>query len=91
MQKVFQRYYLVVYKVIPHEENKQLSLPRRGNARHPQVPPYFWQDPAAAAAIDEKLQKGWSTEKVCINLTKEETDTLPETLKNTKIINNRKY
>ena len=43
------------------------------------------------AAIDEKLQKGWSTEKVYINLTKEETDTLSETLKNPKIINNRKY
>ena len=41
LQKVFQPYYLVVYKVIRHEENKQFSLPRRGNARHPQVPPYF--------------------------------------------------
>ena len=41
LQKVFQPYYLVVYKVIPHEENKQFSLPRRGNAKHPQAPPYF--------------------------------------------------
>ena len=37
------------------------------------------------------MQKGWSTEKVYINLTKEETETLSETLKNPKIINNRKY
>ena len=37
------------------------------------------------------MQKGWSTEKVYINLTKGETDTLSETLKNPKIINNRKY
>ena len=37
------------------------------------------------------MQKGWSTEKVYINLTKEETDTLSETLQNPKIINSRKY
>ena len=41
LQKVFQAYYLVVYKVIPSEENKQLSLPRHGNAKHPHAPPYF--------------------------------------------------
>ena len=43
------------------------------------------------AAIDENLQKGWSIEKVYLNLTKEETDSVSETLKNLKIINNRKY
>ena len=36
-------------------------------------------------------KKGWSTEKVYINLTKEETDTLSETLENPKTISNRKY
>ena len=36
-------------------------------------------------------KKGWSTEKVCINLTKEETDTLSETFENPKTISNRKY
>ena len=82
LQKVFQQYYLVVHKVIPHEENKQFSLPRHGNAKHPDAPSYFCQDPATLAAMDEKLQKGWSTEKVYINLTKEETDKLSETLKN---------
>ena len=46
LQKVFQTYYLVVYKVIPHEENKQFSLSRHGNAKHPHAPPYFRQDPA---------------------------------------------
>ena len=76
LQKVFQPYYLVLYKVILQEENKQYSLPRHENAKHPYAPPYLRQDPATVAAIDEKLQKGWSTEKVYINLTKEETDTL---------------
>ena len=91
LRKVFQPYYSVVYKVIPREENKQFSLPRHGNGKHPHAPPYFRQDPATVAAIDEKLQEGWSIEKVYINLTKEETDTLSETLKNPKIINNREY
>ena len=27
LQKIFQPYYLAVYKVIPHEKNKQFSLP----------------------------------------------------------------
>ena len=36
------------------------------------------------------MQKGWSTEKVYIHLTKEETDSLSETLKSPKRINNRK-
>ena len=36
-------------------------------------------------------KKGWSTEKVYINLTKEETDTLSEILENPKTISNRKY
>ena len=27
LQKLFQAYYLVVYKVIPHEEKKQFPLP----------------------------------------------------------------
>ena len=58
LQKVFQPYYLVVYKIIPHEENKHFSLPRHGNAKHPHTPPYFRQDPASVAAIDEKLQRG---------------------------------
>ena len=39
--KIFEPYYLVVYKVIPHEENKQFSLPRRGNEKHPQALPHF--------------------------------------------------
>ena len=75
-----------IYKVIPHEENKQFSLPWHGNAKHPHAPPYFWQDPATIAAIGEKLQLVWSNEKVYINLTKEETETLSETLKNPKYI-----
>ena len=37
------------------------------------------------------MQKGWPTEKVYLNLTKEETDTLTETLKTPKIIINRKF
>ena len=90
MQKVFEPYYLVVYKVIPHEESKQFSLPPHRNAKHPLAPPYFRQDPATVAAIDKKLQKGWSTEKVYTNLVKEETDTLSKTLK-TPPNNNRKY
>ena len=60
-------------------------------AKHPQALPYFGQDPLTVAAIDENLQKGWSIEKVYLNLTKEETDSVSETLKNLKIINNRKY
>ena len=27
LKKVFQSFYLLIYKVIPHEENKQFSLP----------------------------------------------------------------
>ena len=88
---MFQPYYLVVYKVIPHEKNKQFSLPRHRNAKHSQETLYFRQDRVTVAAIDEKLQKGWLTEKVYVNLTKEETNTLSETLKNPNIINNRKY
>ena len=52
--------------------------------------PYFSEDPATAAA-EEKLQKGWSNEKLYINLTKEENDTLSESLKTSKIIENRNY
>ena len=48
-------------------------------------------NPATVTAIDEKSQKGWSTEKLYVNLTKEETDTLSQTLQNPKIINNRSY
>ena len=84
LQKVFQPYCLALYKVISHEENKQFLLPRHGNAKDSHGPPYFRQDPANVASIDEKLRKGWSTEKVYINLTKEETDTLSETLKKNK-------
>ena len=91
LQKVFQSFYLLIYKVIPHEENKQFSLPRQANAKHPFAPPYFWQDPATVAATDEKLQLEWLNEKVHAKLTKEETETLSETLKNSKIINKRKY
>ena len=44
---------------------KQFSLPWHGNAKkHPHAPPHFRQDPVTVAVIDEKLQKGWSTEKV---------------------------
>ena len=60
-------------------------------AKYSHAPPYFRQDPVTVAAIDETLQKEWSTEKVYINLIKEETDILSETLKNPKIINSRKY
>ena len=63
LQKVFQSYYLAVYKVIPHEEKKQFLLHRHGNAKHLHALPYFWQDPATLVVIDEKLQKGWSTRK----------------------------
>ena len=92
MQEVFEPYYLAVYKVTPHEENKQFSLPWHGNTKkHSHAPPYFPQDPATVAAIVEKLKKVWPTEKVYINLTKKGTDTLSETLKNPKIINKKKY
>ena len=49
--------YLVVHKVTPHEENKQFSLPRHGNAKHPHAPPYFRQDPAIVAAIDKNCKQ----------------------------------
>ena len=51
------------------------------HAKLSQAPSYFRQNPAAVATIDKKLQKRWSTEKVYINLTKGETDTMSETLK----------
>ena len=88
---MFEPYYLVVHKATPHEESKQFSLLQHGNAKDPHAPSYFRQDPATVAAIDKKLQKVWSTEKVYINLTKEGTNTLSEILKNSKIINSRKY
>ena len=84
--KVFEPYYLVLHKATPYEESKQFSLLQHGNAKHPHALPYFRQDPATVAAVDKKLQKGWSTEKVYINLTEES-----EILKNSKIINSRKY
>ena len=60
------------------------------NAVNSHVPPYYRPDPSVKKAIDEKFNQGWSTEKIYGNLTKSES-TLLETIKNTKVIDNRKY
>ena len=59
-------------------------MSRHGRAKHQRATPYFRQNLATVAAIEEKLQKRSSTEKLYINLTKEETNTLSETLKSQK-------
>ena len=65
-------------------------MPRHGNAINSYAPPYYRQDPSVKTAIDQKLNQGWSTEKIYVNLTESES-TLSETIKNPKVIDNRKY
>ena len=65
-------------------------MPRHGNTVNSHAPPYYWQDPSVKTAVDVKLNQGWSTEKICVNLTENES-TLSETIKNPKVIDNRKY
>ena len=65
-------------------------MPRHGNAVNSHAPPYYWQDPSLKTAFDEKINQGWSTEKIYVNLTESES-TLSETIKNRKVIDNRKY
>ena len=72
------------HRVIQHKEKKQFPLLRHWHAEHPRTKPHFRQNPATVAEIEEKLQKRSSTKKLYINLTKEETNTLSETLKSQK-------
>ena len=51
------------HTVIPHKEKKQFPLLRHWHAKHPRTTPHFRQNPAAVAAIEEKLQKRSSTKK----------------------------
>ena len=65
-------------------------MPRQGNTVNSHAPLFYRQDPLVKTAIDEKLNQGWSTENIYVNLTESES-TLAETIKNPKVIGNRKY
>ena len=80
---------MVTYKV--SRDNKETFIvPRHGNAVNSHAPPYYRQDASVKTAIDEKLNQGWSTEKIYVNLT-ESDSTLSGTIKNLKVVDNRKY
>ena len=80
---------MVTYKV--SRDNKETFIvPRHGNAVNSHAPPYYRQDASVKTAIDEKLNQGWSTEKIYVNLT-ESDSTLSRTIKNLKVVDNRKY
>ena len=85
----YNSYCLVIYKV-NRDKKETFITPRYGNAVHSHAPSYYRQDPSVKTAINEKLNQGWLTEKIYVNLTESES-TLSETTKNPKVIDNRKY
>jgi len=87
--KKYHSYYLVVYKVAGNETPGDFIMERRGNASHPHTPIYYRQDPTIVDKIDEKIKSGQYTDKIYVDLL-DDKDTLSETIKNPRIIENRK-
>ncbi|XP_066926362.1 uncharacterized protein [Clytia hemisphaerica] len=87
-EKAYHPFILVIYKAKVQDE--EFQMPRHGNATNPNAPPYYRQDPTVIAKIDEKIAAKRSTEQIYVSLIDDEEDTLSETIRNPKVIENRK-
>eukprot|EP00111_Clytia_hemisphaerica_P023467 TCONS_00069149-protein len=65
-------------------------MPKHGNAKHSEAPLYYRHYPSINKEIDVGIEKGHSTAKIYRKLAKTETNSLSETIKNPKVIDNRR-
>ena len=77
----YNSHYLIIYKVT-RDHKEAFVMPRHENDVNSHTPPYYWQKGTP--------NQGWSTEKIYVSLTESES-TFSETIKNPKVIDNRKY
>ena len=73
-----------------HTPTGDFVMPRHGNATNPMTSSYFRHDPCVLAEIDTMLNEGQSTAAIYSALTKEDSKTASETIRDPKVISNRK-
>ena len=66
-------------------------MPRHGKATKPSTSAYYRQDPCIRTEIDRMLDDGLSTDAIYSKLTSENAKTASETIRDPKVISNRKY
>ncbi|PFX17680.1 hypothetical protein AWC38_SpisGene17985 [Stylophora pistillata] len=72
-EKELKPYYLVIYKWT--EGEKEFVTQRHGNAKKPTSSSYFRKEPEVFSTIDNLLDKGMSTDKICGEMANRNTDT----------------
>ena len=89
----YHHYYLMIYKTASQEEDAVAPLfimPRHGNATNPGASAYYRQD-SFKEIIDKRINLGQSNGRIYVDLASKEKNSLSETVRDPKLISNRKY
>ena len=89
----YHHYYLMIYKTASQEEDAvapPFIMPRHGNATNPGASAYYRQD-SFKEIIDKRINLGQSNDRIYVDLASKEKNSLSETVRDPKLISNRKY
>ena len=90
----YHHYYLMIYKTTSQEEDAvapPLIMPRHGSETNPGACAYYRQDSSVKETIDKRTNLGQSNDRIYVDLASKEKNSLSETVRDPKVISNRKY